>query len=334
MARTWLVAAPLIFALLTVFLYCDKLTQDASALQADDKKMSDKIDQLEHQIDKIYGEINKPPQSTSTASNHVAVTAGKFAYVYYATDEKYMCSALVNLARLKSFGIGSGIDLVLMLPANFNAPEYLLANLRTIDGVVRRVPAAPKLDNSYYADVLVKLRVFELEEYTRIIYMDADSLVLRKMDELFLLPSAPLVASRSYWISPSENGIYFSTMLMVIEPSAKEAQKAWELVPKVATPFDMDILNAVYGKSCMLLPIQYAMLTSHWEVNNPHPLSDDLTYLLDEKVYMVHFTGPGKPWTIVGGKGAVRARPNSHSGLAALYQMWHDGQRTICNKVS
>ena len=41
-----------------------------------------------------------------------------------------------------------------------------------------------------WAQSMTKLRFFELTQYQRLIYFDADGLIMRRMDHLFSLPSA------------------------------------------------------------------------------------------------------------------------------------------------
>jgi len=79
------------------------------------------------------------------------------------------------------------------------------------------------------------------------------------MDELFLLPSAPVAMPRAYWMDK----FFLSSQLIVIEPSEAE----WKRV-EYATDhhdghdYDMDILNKMYEKSSTVIPHRrYDLLT-------------------------------------------------------------------------
>ena len=71
-----------------------------------------------------------------------------------------------------------------------------------------------------WAQSMTKLRFFELTQYRRLIYFDADGLVMRSMDHLFNLPSAPVAMPRAYWLSQPR----MCNALAVIEPSAQRLE--------------------------------------------------------------------------------------------------------------
>ena len=54
-------------------------------------------------------------------------------------------------------------------------------------------------------------------QYKRLVYFDVDGLVLKNMNHLFLLPSAPVAMPRAYWLTQPTR----SDQLAVVEPSAK-----------------------------------------------------------------------------------------------------------------
>lgn len=69
----------------------------------------------------------------------------------------------------------------------------------------------------FWAESLTKLKFFELTQYKRLIYFDVDGLVLKNMNHLFALPSAPVAMPRAHWLPQP----YMSDQLAVIEPSAR-----------------------------------------------------------------------------------------------------------------
>ncbi len=52
-------------------------------------------------------------------------------------------------------------------------------------------------------------------QYQRLIYFDVDGLVLKSMNHLFRLPSAPVAMPRAYWLPQPT----MSDQLAVVEPS-------------------------------------------------------------------------------------------------------------------
>lgn len=84
------------------------------------------------------------------------------------------------------------------------------------------------------------------------------------MDELFLLPSAPVAMLRAYWI---EDKPTLSSQLVLIEPSEyefKRIQDAFE--HRRNNEFDMEIVNDLYGKNCIIIPHRrYDLLTGEFK---------------------------------------------------------------------
>ena len=72
-----------------------------------------------------------------------------------------------------------------------------------------------------WAHSMTKLRFFELSQYQRLISFDADGLVMRSMDHLFSLPSAPVAMPRAYWLDQPR----MCNALAVIEPSAQRLEE-------------------------------------------------------------------------------------------------------------
>ncbi|KAI4638527.1 hypothetical protein J4E93_010082 [Alternaria ventricosa] len=71
----------------------------------------------------------------------------------------------------------------------------------------------------------------------------------RHMDELFLLPTAPVAMPRAYWLEQ----FFLSSQLIVIEPS----EDGWQRVQSAMEhhegyDYDMDILNKVFDRDVWL----------------------------------------------------------------------------------
>ncbi len=98
-----------------------------------------------------------------------------------------------------------------------------------------------------WAQSITKLRFFELIQYRRLIYFDADGLVMRSMDHLFSLPSAPVAMPRAYWLSQPA----MCNALAVIEPSA---QRLGELLHQAETAGEQPPQSFVEVGHNVLLP--------------------------------------------------------------------------------
>ena len=88
------------------------------------------------------------------------------------------------------------------------------------------------------------------------------------MDELFLLPGCPVALPRAYWMDREAHVL--SSQLVLLEPSAFEFSRVMHATQtKGENDFDMEIVNALYGASAMILPHRpYNLLTGEFRASN------------------------------------------------------------------
>jgi alpha-N-acetylglucosamine transferase len=93
-----------------------------------------------------------------------------------------------------------------------------------------------------WADSYTKLLAFNLTEYSRVLAIDSDSVVLKNLDDLFLMPSAPLAMPYVYW--GGQEGWQFSSQMMLIEPSEQSFAAVKAAISKAeGNEYDMDIIK-------------------------------------------------------------------------------------------
>lgn len=90
------------------------------------------------------------------------------------------------------------------------------------------------------------------------------------MDELFLLPPCPVAMPRAYWIGDKPN--FLSSQLILIQPSVQEFKRVTDAIDNAkGGDFDMEIVNNLYGKDCMILPHRrYDLLTGEFRSEGAH----------------------------------------------------------------
>jgi len=95
------------------------------------------------------------------------------------------------------------------------------------------------------------------------------------MDELFLLPPCPVAMPRAYWMKKP----YLSSQLVLIQPSKEEFTRVKDAIDQAkGGDFDMEIVNNLYAKDCMIIPHrQYDLLTGEFRSKGNHS-----TYLGNE----------------------------------------------------
>lgn len=139
---------------------------------------------------------------------------GKDAYVFMVSNHKYIDGAMVVADSLLSFSPcvqAFQCEIVLLVPDKINQDVLLL--LRHVFDRVKVIRSLDVLSpKSYYKTTFDKMYLYYLHEYRRIVFFDADSLMIGNPDKLFSKVSdeMPLTAVGG--------GDYFQTALLVLRP--------------------------------------------------------------------------------------------------------------------
>lgn len=223
----------------------------------------------------------------------------RVAYGMYAANDIYAyATAVVH-------------DTLIDICPKMHSPEFVaivstsviqraLRVLHTRHFTISRKEAPVISQNPIYTHSFMKLLFFNMTWFDRIVYLDADSLPMQCMHELFALPDAPLAAPVADWL-PTHT---LTDALMVIEPRRSIFSQLVRLAatdPKVA---DMDIINRFFeyktggGRNkiyptVITLPSDYLTLNSEL-IQKPQAFHsrDDIA----KTVKLLHFTAGGKPW--------------------------------------
>ena len=119
-------------------------------------------------------------------SRNLFAMNNSFAYVFYVADKYYLCYALVNADRLMStLHLNRSIDVVLLIIEGVEIDLFCIQKCFDSRLKVIRVEKAPTLaENRYYEQCYVRFEAFRLLNYSRIVILDADGIVLKNMDHL------------------------------------------------------------------------------------------------------------------------------------------------------
>ncbi|KAK1977279.1 glycosyltransferase family 8 protein [Colletotrichum cereale] len=238
----------------------------------------------------------------------------RFAYVQYATNAPYLCNSVMFFERLEH--LQSKPDRVLLYPSDMLDPHAAAeddseeARLLVLARDLYRVKLVPitvqhrESQDPTWADSFTKLLSFNQTQYKRTISIDSDSTLQQHVDELFLLPSTPLVATRAYWLSPDEKS-KLNSQLLIIEPSEAEfARVAAKIENAGPNEYDMEIINSLYKQSAMVLPHRpYVLLTgtirgdhTDWWLGNSEETWDPVAAYNEARI--IHFSDwpRPKPW--------------------------------------
>lgn len=145
---------------------------------------------------------------------------------------------------------------------------------------------------SRWADTFTKLRVYELIQFSTVIFLDADMIVLHNIDHLFDVLSSSANPNDFQLAAAMDCCDHFNSGLMVLKPSASvftrliKGLKSGEL--KSYDKADQGLLNSYYGKEFVRLDFRYNVDQLH-VMHYPH------AYDLEKDVSVLHFVHV-KPW--------------------------------------
>lgn len=162
--------------------------------------------------------------------------------------------------------------------------EYLLKLAVMKYNVVLRPIATPKMEakDVLFSRSFSKFSIFNQTEFDRVLYLDSDGSVLHNMDHLFLLPKAPIAATKAYWVTPSGNDKYnglnpqaasffqLNTQLELIEPSKKTfnyimrylGESTNEANSKLRSQeeYETEVFNKLFKDEAMVIPHKGAVI--------------------------------------------------------------------------
>jgi glycogenin glucosyltransferase len=192
-------------------------------------------------------------------------------------------------------------------------------------GSTKEPPWQRSLDN--HCPGWTKLRIFGLQQYETILYIDSDCLVLHDVTSLIALnkvytESEALIAAAPDILPPH----HFNSGVMVIRPSTKVMTSLKRQAPILNTQdrSDTGILNAYFNTWNTEFPPMARLSTGYNAQQAMHDMTSDATgnsSFWDTQVacdlHIVHYSNPIKPWQTV-----ENEAPQS-SSLHKLWKTWY-----------
>ncbi|GMP44000.1 hypothetical protein CsSME_00013134 [Camellia sinensis var. sinensis] len=198
----------------------------------------------------------------------------------YATvlhsSESYVCGAITLAQSLLQ--TGTKRDLILLIDNSISIPKrQALASAGWKIRIISRIRNPKAQKNSYNEYNYSKFRLWQLTDYDKVIFIDADIIVLRNLDLLFHFPQ----------ISATGNdGAIFNSGIMVIEPS--------NCTFKIFMRRRREITS--YNGGDQGLPRRVNFLKNFWSnTSGEESVKNQLFGSDPPKLYSIHYIGL-KPW--------------------------------------
>ena len=148
-----------------------------------------------------------------------------------------------------------------------------------------------------WKDCFTKYNIFKLTQFSKIIFLDADILVLKNLDHLFKKPHMTAALDGEYFnIWPGQD--HFNAGCLVIEPSEEEFNNILNFIKefdysKITTQVlaDQEFLNLYYKEWVNKKELH---LNKYYNIFAPY-IQDDQIKDIEKNCYFIHFVGR-KPW--------------------------------------
>ncbi len=208
--------------------------------------------------------------------------------------------------------------------AQLEAQGWFLRDVEPISA-----PMTGELLFARFASSFVKLRAFQLVEYDKVVFLDADTIVVQSIDELF---ERPFFAAAPDFFMPDR----FNSGVMVLDPSEQLFGELLGSLGKLPTydGGDQGLLNSHWPKWWEMapehrLPAAYNLHHFIYEFMSVHEV---LKKAFLPEIKIVHFTVQ-KPWqsfTLTGGskiwwESFYLAHPEQKSRLRVRLHEMQDG---------
>jgi len=171
-----------------------------------------------------------------------------------------------------------------------------------------KIPFSFEKESGHWANTFDKIQLFGLTNFTKLVYLDSDMLVLRNIDELFEKNHLSAVAAGQL---EHDDWIRLNSGLMVIEPECQLPGKMIGMMDRAIQDItalgsnrigDQDIINAYYpdwpDRKNLHLDEGYNIFVSNLDAyihKHDYAISMDGEKNIKD-IYVLHFVGPKKPW--------------------------------------
>lgn len=179
-------------------------------------------------------------------------------------------------------------------------------NVKLVDEISN--PHLKKGDNRGFIHTFTKLRIFEIIDYKKIVYIDSDMLVLSNLDSLFESPHMSAVIAGSL-AKGNEHWNQLNSGLMVIEPNLTLFRELMSQIAKLRSDdkSDQGFMHSYFEswplQTDLHLPHKYNLPISYLD---EYCENYDFEFLYNygeddyfaKNISILHFWGPDKPWKI------------------------------------
>jgi hypothetical protein len=222
----------------------------------------------------------------------------KHAIIFVPPSNAYLIATLVVARSLRLVHTQADLVLIHETTKVFDPVLVKLAQDELhIHFKVIAVELTPALDYASYAESLLKITgPWGATEYTKVILLDMDNIVLRNFDGLFGCPSFSSVDHSKQLGSTST--AWATTAMMVVKPSLDDRDAMLRMRNVAGTISDMDVINHYLGGDLNVKPSSFFELPLQFHLIDRSDLPNRGWFQLKESdIYVLHWSDGKKPFS-------------------------------------
>jgi len=226
------------------------------------------------------------------------------AYVTFIKTDDYLPGVLALKKSLDPFNNGNDFVVITTKKSLSNQATKVLKSINCKIKIVDEVknPLIDHLNKDTF-NHYTKLRVFEMTEYRKLIFLDADLIICSNIESLFEAPHMSAVAAGG--LISENNWIDLNGGFLVVEPS----EQLFNEMHRVSNYFpskdgtDQGFLHSFYkdwpNQKYLHLDHKFNVPVQYLDIYCKN-FSFRFSYtneILDTNIAVIHYWGPIKPWT-------------------------------------
>ena len=230
-----------------------------------------------------------------------------YSYVTLLTNDSYMYGVTLLVESMKRVDTKYPLHVLITKDVSAASREMMdqlgvtyqhIDIIETPDFIYEHNLAIQPETAATWKNCWTKFRIFDLTQFDKIVFLDADVMILKNLDHLFELPHLTAALDGEFFgLWPGWP--HFNSGCVVIEPSHKTFEDilsfgnslTLEELPDYIVA-DQEVLNLYYKD----WPEQeHLHLNKYYNIFAPYVLEEHLDELKDN-VYFIHYVGR-KPWT-------------------------------------
>lgn len=226
-----------------------------------------------------------------------------YSYMTLLSDDSYIYGIILLQKSLQE--VNTEYPLEVIVTPNVSKPvlnileqlnlKYRIIEAIKVDSFIEYNSKVNAIFARTWALTFTKFKIFSFTEFDKIIFLDADIMVLKNIDHLFEKPHLTAALDGEYFnIWPDEP--HLNAGLLVIEPNIEEYNKIIDFMKTISWNknsciADQEVLNLYYSD----WPKQTSLhLNKYYNIFAPYVQEDQVEDILKNS-YFIHFIGR-KPW--------------------------------------